>query len=133
MPQIQLTAAIVMYRGHVLIVQRSLSEELFPGLWEIPTGQIENGETPQQAVLRQLQYATGIEGHVQAFVGTCTSEMIVDGKRVRTEQRNFIVYPRDDNVLINSDHFPPVHLPHPDQESNWIPIEQIEEANLGRR
>jgi 8-oxo-dGTP pyrophosphatase MutT (NUDIX family) len=43
-----------------LILQRSPSEELYPGTWQIVTGIIEAGETAVSAALRELQEETSL-------------------------------------------------------------------------
>jgi ADP-ribose pyrophosphatase YjhB (NUDIX family) len=39
----------------LLIVKRSLHETGDPGIWEQPGGQVEEGEDPEQAVIRELK------------------------------------------------------------------------------
>ncbi len=45
--------------GRVLIAQRP-SEKVMAGLWEFPGGKIEVGETPEQALIRELDEELGI-------------------------------------------------------------------------
>ncbi len=48
-----------------LILRRSDSESLYPGMWQIVTGRIERGETATAASLRELQEETALR--VQRF------------------------------------------------------------------
>ena len=50
----QVTAAIIIQNGNVLLTRRSPGESL-PGYWEFPGGKIEDGETPQVCLERELK------------------------------------------------------------------------------
>ncbi|WP_087129983.1 (deoxy)nucleoside triphosphate pyrophosphohydrolase [Microbacterium esteraromaticum] len=52
--QINVVGAVVVCDGTILAAQRSPSMSL-PGMWEFPGGKIEPGETPQQALRREMQ------------------------------------------------------------------------------
>lgn len=52
-------AALIDHQGRVLITQRPEGRTL-AGLWEFPGGKIEVGETPEQALQRELQEELGI-------------------------------------------------------------------------
>ena len=52
--QIYVVGAVIVVRGKVLCVQRGPNGSL-PSLWEFPGGKIEAGETPQAALIREIQ------------------------------------------------------------------------------
>jgi 8-oxo-dGTP diphosphatase len=60
-------AVIVGAKG-VLLIKRE--KPPFMGLWNIPTGVINVGETQKEAVLREVREETGIVGEVLRFVDT---------------------------------------------------------------
>jgi len=60
---IEVVAAVVMDGDRVLLCQRYDSDHL-PLLWEFPGGKIEPGETPQAALLRELQEELGVASHI---------------------------------------------------------------------
>ncbi len=66
MPHIVLVAAcaLVDADGRVLIAQRPAGKSM-AGLWEFPGGKIEDGETPEAALVREL--------HEELGIGTWTS------------------------------------------------------------
>jgi 8-oxo-dGTP diphosphatase len=51
--------ALVDSDRRVLIAQRP-EGKMFPGLWEFPGGKLEEGETPEQALIRELDEELGI-------------------------------------------------------------------------
>jgi 8-oxo-dGTP diphosphatase len=53
-------AALVDADGRVLIAQRAADKEM-PGLWEFPGGKVHDGETPEQALVRELGEELGID------------------------------------------------------------------------
>ena len=52
--------ALIDRDGRVLIAQRPEGKSM-AGLWEFPGGKIEDGETPEQALIRELYEELGIE------------------------------------------------------------------------
>jgi 8-oxo-dGTP diphosphatase len=52
MKSINVVAAIIRKDGKVLATQRGYGE--FEGGWEFPGGKIESGETPEQAIVREI-------------------------------------------------------------------------------
>ncbi|HLL59183.1 MAG TPA: (deoxy)nucleoside triphosphate pyrophosphohydrolase [Allosphingosinicella sp.] len=53
-------AALVSSDGRVLLQQRAPGRQM-EGLWEFPGGKIEEGELPEQALIRELQEELGVE------------------------------------------------------------------------
>lgn len=62
MSKLLLVAAVALVDedGRVLIAQRPEGKQL-AGLWEFPGGKVEPGETPEAALIRELQEELGIE------------------------------------------------------------------------
>ena len=52
--------ALIDRDGRVLIAQRPIGKSM-EGLWEFPGGKIEPGETPEDALIRELYEELGIE------------------------------------------------------------------------
>ena len=52
-------AALVGEDGRIFLARRPLDKAL-PGLWEFPGGKVEQGETPEQALVRELIEEIGV-------------------------------------------------------------------------
>ena len=71
-------AALVDGDGRVLLQQRPEGKSL-PGLWEFPGGKVEPGETPEAALVRELEEELGILTHHSCLApATFTSEPLGD-------------------------------------------------------
>ena len=68
-PHIQVVAA-VLRRGDQVLIQRRPSQGLLGGLWEFPGGKIEAGETPPQALQREIREELELEIEVGEMLGT---------------------------------------------------------------
>jgi 8-oxo-dGTP diphosphatase len=62
-------AAIIIQRGKILLTQRQQHKRL-GGYWEFPGGKLEEGETPQQALARELREELDITIAVGALLTT---------------------------------------------------------------
>ncbi len=63
---VPVVAAIVEYRGQVLLARNRAWPE---GWFALITGFLEQNETPESAVLRELEEELGLSGDIDSFVG----------------------------------------------------------------
>ena len=63
-PLIRLVAAVIERDGRYLITQRRATAVL-PGLWEFPGGRVEEGESDEEALQRELRERLGTEVEVK--------------------------------------------------------------------
>ena len=65
-----------------LIVRRSKNDDFYPGSWEFPGGHLEDGETLNEALKRELEEETGYRaknwnslGYINTTPGICTEKL----------------------------------------------------------
>lgn len=68
MKTIEVVAAVIIHNGKVFSTQRGYGD--FKDMWEFPGGKIEAGETPQQALKREIQEELATEIEVGDFIHT---------------------------------------------------------------
>lgn len=57
---ILVSAAVIRQNGKILITQR-LPDKPLAGLWEFPGGKVEDGEVPEECLLREIQEEIGVD------------------------------------------------------------------------
>jgi 8-oxo-dGTP pyrophosphatase MutT (NUDIX family) len=102
-------AAIVVLRseGRVLLLQRHPFDRAYPdpsgqGLWCLPGGKIDPGETPEQAATRELYEETGIQADLEFL------PPVGDIARFRGE------VPNCGDVVLSSEH----------KDFRWVALEE---------
>lgn len=65
---IRVAAAVIEEEGRILIAKRKRGD-LQGGKWEFPGGKIEDGETPEECLRRELQEELGIETRIGELIG----------------------------------------------------------------
>lgn len=68
MKTIKVVAAIIIHENKIFATQRGYGE--FKDGWEFPGGKIEPGETPQEALVREIKEELDIEIEVKDFLET---------------------------------------------------------------
>jgi 8-oxo-dGTP diphosphatase len=66
---VRVVAGVVEHEGRILLGQRR-RDDVRGGCWEFPGGKIEDGETPQAALVREFMEEFGACIEVQDFLGT---------------------------------------------------------------
>jgi len=64
-------SALIVRDGKVLLVRRG--KEPFLGYWSLPGGGVEAGETPEEAVMREVREETGLDVEIGAVAGRAGS------------------------------------------------------------
>lgn len=65
---VKVAAAVIMRDNKILIAKRNKGDAL-GGLWEFPGGKLEEGETPEATLRREIEEELGAEIEVGSFIG----------------------------------------------------------------
>jgi 8-oxo-dGTP diphosphatase len=69
LPVIRVVAGAILRDGHVLSARRPLgTQSMIAGLWELPGGKVDPGETDAQALARELFEELGVHTRVGDFI-----------------------------------------------------------------
>lgn len=72
MKVVEVAAAIIQKEDKIFATRRGYGE--FKGMWEFPGGKVESGETPEEAVVREIREELATE----VLVGQCFEEIDYD-------------------------------------------------------
>ncbi len=87
--------------------------------WCLPKGHLEDGETPEQAAVREIEEETGIRGRVVRALGTIEYRFSADGRRIHKFVHHYLLEALGGTLTIEGD---------PDQEAidvAWVPLAQL--------
>jgi 8-oxo-dGTP diphosphatase len=82
---------IIALNGKILIVKRAGTDHIGAGTWEFPGGKLEFGETPEQALTREVKEEAGIEitveriAYASSFLTGPARQVIIIAYHCRTE------------------------------------------------
>lgn len=60
-------------------------------LWSLPKGHVEEGETPEQAALREVLEETGLVGRIVAPLGIIDFWFVVEDKRIHKTVHHYVI------------------------------------------
>ena len=60
-------------------------------LWSLPKGHLEEGETREQAAIREVEEETGIRGYVVAPLGSIRYWFVAEGRRVHKTVHHYLM------------------------------------------
>jgi bifunctional NMN adenylyltransferase/nudix hydrolase len=109
--------AVVVHSGHVLLIRRR--SEPGKGLWALPGGFVDKGETLQTAVIRELREETRLKLPVPVLIGSIKSREVFDHPERSLRGR----------TITHAFHFefpvgelPPVKAGDDADHAQWLPI-----------
>lgn len=112
---INVVAAILKRKDKVLIAKKRQGKPL-AGYWEFPGGKIEEGESPEEALIRELKEEIDIEIEVNKYVG----ESVYDyGNNKVISLKGYIATLKSGEIkLIDHD------------EYRWVTLEEIKKYKI---
>ncbi len=104
----------------VLIVKRADSESFLPGVYELPGGKIDFGETIESAIEREFKEETGL--NVKAIKPIYIFSYLSDEGNRQTFDVTYLLRLKDGNgkVVLSDDH----------NDFKWISEEEIDDYNI---
>ena len=111
---IQVVGAIIR-RGNTIFAARRNRDRSAGGLWEVPGGKVEPGETPQEALIRELQEELSIDVSVGPLIGRSTSE--VAGASI--ELSCYAAALQGEDPTSSTDH----------DAMAWVPLDDLDKLN----
>ncbi len=85
-------------------------------VWSLPKGHIEEGESPEDAAVREVLEETGIRGSIVASLGTIDFWFMSEDKRIHKTVHHFLLTAHD---VVLSDADPEV------AEVAWVPLDEV--------
>ena len=117
MKTIKVVAAIIIKDGQVFATQRGYGE--FKGWWEFPGGKIEAGETPQEALVREIKE----ELETEIIVGELIDTIEYDYPTFRLSMDCFICNIKSGDLVLK-EHMAAKWLSKEELDSvDWLPAD----------
>jgi 8-oxo-dGTP diphosphatase len=79
----EVVAAALVRKGRVLVVHRSPNRRAYPGVWDLPGGHIETGETELAALKREMHGELGVQIATGSATHLCRLDVGREGQSVR--------------------------------------------------
>jgi len=112
---------VVIKDGKILILQRHENEEIYPGMWELPSGKRELLESSDASLIREVKEETGID--VEIIMPFSVFDYQIEKEReIRdSTQINFLVKPISGaDIKLSDEH----------QNYAWISKEETDKYNF---
>ena len=90
----------VIRNNQILLIRRATHEDFLPGYFEIPSGGVDQGETVEQGLLREVKEETNLDVRLSRYLNHFD---YIGGRGNAIRQFNFLVEPLSDTVQLNPD------------------------------
>jgi len=114
-------AGVVFENDKALILQRNSDEDIFPNMWELPSGKREPFESSVDALKREIMEEVGIDVEIIMPVSTFEYQIEKPDEIRDTTQINFLVKLKSSsNIKLSSEH----------QSFAWIDKSEINKYSI---
>lgn len=96
-------AGVVVDENKILILQRHKDEDVFPGLWELPSGKKEPLETSEGSLLREIKEESGLDVEIIKPILVFDYQIEKETEIKDSTQINFLVVIKGKNKVTISD------------------------------
>jgi 8-oxo-dGTP diphosphatase len=103
---------VQIYDGRILLLKRNAKRRTSPEKWQTPSGFIKEGESAEEAVLREVKEETSLEGTITK----CGNSFEVIDEWARWIIIPFLISVESDKVVIDSGEH---------SEFKWIIVDQV--------
>ena len=112
---------VVMKDGKVLILQRHKNEDVYPNMWELPSGKRELLEPSEDSLMREVREETGLDIKMVMPFSVFDYQIEKPDEIRDSTQINFLVTSvNDKNVVLSEEH----------QAFVWITKEEIDKYDF---
>lgn len=119
--QKKIVAGAILEDNKVLIIQRSSCENIYPDMWELPSGKRENFENTNAALLREIKEETGLEVRIIKILSVFDYQIKREDEIRDATQINFLTEAiGEKKVKLSGDH----------QDFAWVSLNDIEMYNI---
>jgi len=111
---------VVIKDGKILILQRHKDEDVYPNMWELPSGKREPLEPSETSLIREVREETGLDVKIIMPFSVFDYQIEKPDEIRDSTQINFLVAPLSDNIILSEEH----------QSFAWITKEEIDKYEL---
>ena len=113
-------AALLVQDNRIVLGRRSSEQRIYPGVWDLPGGHLESGESPEQALVRELEEELGIVPTKLTPLGVFDE---LDPEKRGARQYHLYLVTEWRGSIVN-------RQPHEHSEIRWVPLKTAHELDL---
>lgn len=118
--KIVLAGVVFNKEGKVLILQRNQNEDIYPGVWELPSGKREFFESSHNTLVREIKEEAGLDIEVLQPCSVFEYKIEKPDEIRDSTQINFIVTSNTSEVKLSKEH----------QNYAWISKDEIDKYGM---